>query len=289
MINPVFLHTFCALVETGHFTRTAEKLHMTQSGVSQHIKKLETHFNKPLLLREGKAFTLTHAGKTLFKEAQDALLALQHLDNIIANDPPFSGKITLYSPGSVGLKLYPQLLSWQQQHPDLQIDYRFAPNKDVAHAVIQQRADIGLTTEQIQPHDAHYQAISAESLCLVTPVTIATPNWQTLLNLGFIGHPDATHHATLLLSQNFTEFEHTEQLPQSGFSNQVGLILEPVARGLGFTVLPQHAVNAFPQPHLIKTHHLSNPVSETLYLCQKRQYQPAKRVTEVVKQLKNWL
>ncbi|WP_227664755.1 LysR family transcriptional regulator [Marinobacter litoralis] len=34
MINTTWLRTFCTLVEVGHFTRTAERLHMTQSGVS---------------------------------------------------------------------------------------------------------------------------------------------------------------------------------------------------------------------------------------------------------------
>ena len=41
MINPTWLNTFCTLVEVNHFTQTAERLFMTQSGVSQHIKKLE--------------------------------------------------------------------------------------------------------------------------------------------------------------------------------------------------------------------------------------------------------
>ena len=94
--------------------------------------------------------------------------------------------------------------------------------------------------------------------------------WHTLLTLGFIGHPDGAHHATLLLSRNFSQFEHVAQLPVKGFSNQVGFILEPVARGMGFTVLPQHAVNAFAQQAQIRVRPLANPVSETLYLCQKR-------------------
>ena len=41
MLNPVWLKTFVTLIETGHFTKTAEKLFMTQPGVSQHIAKLE--------------------------------------------------------------------------------------------------------------------------------------------------------------------------------------------------------------------------------------------------------
>lgn len=48
MINTSWLRTFCTLVEVGHFTRTAERLHMTQSGVSQHIHKLEEQLGTEL-------------------------------------------------------------------------------------------------------------------------------------------------------------------------------------------------------------------------------------------------
>lgn len=48
MINPTWVNTFITLVNTGHFTQTAEKLFMTQPGVSQHIKKLEEQVGSEL-------------------------------------------------------------------------------------------------------------------------------------------------------------------------------------------------------------------------------------------------
>jgi len=67
MINQQWLHTFLSLVEIGHFTQTAEKLSMTQPGVSQQIKKLEEQVGVPLLNRQGKKFELTRAGETLYQ------------------------------------------------------------------------------------------------------------------------------------------------------------------------------------------------------------------------------
>ena len=72
MINPVWLRSFCTLVEVGHFTRTAEKLHMTQSGVSQHVHKLEAHLGQQLLIRQGKKFTPNRLN-TVIAEAQMCL------------------------------------------------------------------------------------------------------------------------------------------------------------------------------------------------------------------------
>lgn len=54
MINTTWLRTFCTLAEVGHFTLTAERLHMTQSGVSQQVRKLEEQLNTELLVRQGK-------------------------------------------------------------------------------------------------------------------------------------------------------------------------------------------------------------------------------------------
>lgn len=68
MINPIWLRSFCTLVEVGHFTRTSERLNMTQSGVSQHIRKLEEQLEQVLLNRHGKRFTLTEAGERLYRE-----------------------------------------------------------------------------------------------------------------------------------------------------------------------------------------------------------------------------
>ena len=79
MINPVLLRSFSMLVETGHFTRTAERLHMTQSGVSQHVRKLEQLLGQDLLVRQGKQFHLTDAGNRLYFEGREILYRLAKL------------------------------------------------------------------------------------------------------------------------------------------------------------------------------------------------------------------
>lgn len=55
-MTPVFdldlLRTFAAVVDCGGFTRAAERVHLTQSTVSQQIRKLEAHVGHLLLLRD---------------------------------------------------------------------------------------------------------------------------------------------------------------------------------------------------------------------------------------------
>lgn len=289
MINPIWLRSFCKLVEVGHFTRTAERLHMTQSGVSQHIRKLEDQLGQDLLLRQGKQFILTEAGERLYQEARGIIQSLSNLEQQIKQDPAHEGLVRIMSPGSVGLKLYPKLLALQQAHPKLVIDFRFAPNADVEHAIATQAVDIGLMTSPSSLDSVNVEPLTQEALLLVTPQDYAEPSWAQLLALGFIGHPDGAHHAGLLLSANYPEFQHSNLFDQRGFSNQINLILEPVSMGLGFTVLPAYAVEAFQKPAEIKTHRLPNPVSETLYLGVNRERPLPNRVNTVIYEAKKWL
>lgn len=289
MINTIWLRTFCTLVEVGHFTHTAERLHMTQSGVSQHINKLEAQLDNALLIRQGKQFSLTSAGEYLYNEAKDILLKLTHLEQRLGEDLAFEGKVRLMSPGSVGLKLYPHLLSLQQQHSKLIIDYRFAPNVDVEQAIVNNDIDIGFMTDISRMASISCESIATEALLLVTSAQIKSLDWETLVKIGFINHPDGAHHATLLLGANFSQFQNINDFEEKGFSNQIGLILEPVSRGLGFTVLPEHAVVAFEQSHLINSHPLSTPINETLYLATKREYAIPRRIQTVIEEAKKWL
>tara|TARA_R110000744_G_scaffold117745_1_gene220127 strand:- start:22468 stop:23340 length:873 start_codon:yes stop_codon:yes gene_type:complete len=270
MINLVWLRTFCTLVDVGHFTKTADLLFMTQSGVSQQIKKLEQQLNTPLLIREGKSFSLTDAGIKLNRQGQSLLQSSAELEKSIKQDDPYTGTVKIASPGSIGLKLYPYMLDIQQQHTQLAIDYRFAPNKNIEQDLADRKIDIGLVTELSKAENIVSQKVAVEPLVLVTSNKVRNISWQQLTKIGFIGHPDGQHHAKLLLSKNYPQFEHINQLEHRGFSNQISLILKPVSRGLGFTVLPLHAANAFSNPAELKVHLLEHSVNETLYLCQNR-------------------
>ena len=270
MINLVWLKTFCTLVEVNHFTKTANMLFMTQSGVSQQIKKLEQQLNTALLIREGKSFSLTDAGIKLFRQGQTLLQSSTELEKSIKQDDPYIGTVKMASPGSIGLKLYPYMLDIQQQHTKLAIDYKFAPNKSIEQDLAERKIDIGLVTKLSNSSNIVSHKVAVEPLVLVTSNKVSSINWQKLNKLGFIGHPDGEHHTQALLSKNYAQFEHISQFNHQGFSNQISLILEPVSRGLGFTVLPLHAANAFSKPEKIRIHILERSVNETLYLCQNR-------------------
>lgn len=54
MLDLELLRSFVSVVESGDFTRAGERVHRTQSTVSQQIKRLEDDFGRILLNRNGK-------------------------------------------------------------------------------------------------------------------------------------------------------------------------------------------------------------------------------------------
>lgn len=67
------LHSFVSVVDAGGFTRAGERVHRTQSTVSQQIRKLEDALGCALFIREGRGVRLTEDGERLLGYARRML------------------------------------------------------------------------------------------------------------------------------------------------------------------------------------------------------------------------
>ena len=67
---------FVAVVETGGFSRAAERCHVSQPTLSQQIKKLENELGQPLFDRLGRSVALTEAGRNLLPRARSIFAPL---------------------------------------------------------------------------------------------------------------------------------------------------------------------------------------------------------------------
>lgn len=71
------LRYFCAVAETLHFSRAAERLHVTQPALSRQIRDLEAELGVTLLRRQHTATKLTPAGETFLRRAREILTAAE--------------------------------------------------------------------------------------------------------------------------------------------------------------------------------------------------------------------
>lgn len=273
MINQQWLYTFLTLVEVGHFTQTAEKLYMTQPGVSQQIKKLEELVGVPLLNRIGKRFELTREGETLYQFGCKRRQEEDQLYRELKFDDPHKGECRIACSGAMATFLYPHLLKRQKIHSGLVIVVEAAPNQRIIQSILQNVIDLGIVTQPSPSTELAYESLGFESLCLVLPSNCASSslNFDRLKALGFIDHPDGAHYADRLLSANFEEqFHSMEKLNKTGYINQINQILVPVSEGLGFTVLPETAVRHFPCQSLLHVAPLNVPIHDELFLVRKK-------------------
>src|SRR5215813_5857831 len=94
MLDFELLRTFVTIADCGGFHRAAEQLNLTQSTVSQQIKRLELATQRPLLRRTTRSVALTDDGEMLLGDAR-RLLQLEEAARHRLAAPRLSGTVRL--------------------------------------------------------------------------------------------------------------------------------------------------------------------------------------------------
>src|SRR6476620_5576021 len=124
MFDLELLRSFVSVVDAGGFTRAGERVHRTQSTVSQQIKRLEEDVGQPLLIRSGRDVTPTEAGERLLSYAR-RLLALAEEARDVVSRPGNEGAIRLGVPEDLAAyRLAKLLAAFSRSHPALRLDVR---------------------------------------------------------------------------------------------------------------------------------------------------------------------
>lgn len=239
-----------------------------------------------MFIRYPRRLELTPAGHALCEYSREMRAADQRFQQRLSGDDDQRGEISLITPGSIGLALYPRLLELQRASPELSVCHRFAPTDEVVAGILDNRFELGIVTLPQDDPRLSVSVFAREALELVVPAQTQVDDWPDLEQLGFIDHPNGQDMATRLLSRRFPGFPGIRRLPHRGFTNQIGLILEPVAQGLGFTVLPQFARAAFERPEALRVVAGEPAVVDTLWLLHRAEWPlsaRAQRMLEVVK------
>ena len=103
--------TFLALCKIGHYTKTAEALHISQPAVSQHIKFLEDYYGGKLFTYRDKTLSLTERGRKLWDFAVTMSADSNHLRNRLRSEAPDVFTLRFGATLSIGEFVLPDILS----------------------------------------------------------------------------------------------------------------------------------------------------------------------------------
>jgi DNA-binding transcriptional LysR family regulator len=138
------LRSFVSVVDAGGFTRAGERVHRTQSTVSQQIRRLEDSIGRPLLVRKGKRVSLTDEGERLLGYARRILALADEARDVVARPAP-DGIVRLGIPEDFATYRLAQVLSkFTRSRPDLRLDVRCDLSVRLRHDLARGEFDVAL-------------------------------------------------------------------------------------------------------------------------------------------------
>jgi DNA-binding transcriptional LysR family regulator len=236
MLDTDQLRSFLAIVDTGSFTRAAERVNKTQSAVSMHVRRLEEQLGCALFVKQGRGARLSEEGEKLIDFAR-RMMQIEASALAALSRRGLNGRVRLGMPDDYAEFYLADVLSrYYQHHPAVEISVTCENSVALAAQVRVGALDVALVTdgegiEGIEP-------IREEQLVWVAsrrfqvdpsvpiPLAMGSPTciWRTLAEDAMRASNRATR--SLLVSKNFSA-------------------IGPIVRaGLAVTVLPHDVVPA---------------------------------------------
>lgn len=172
MLNTIHLRTFLAVVESGNYSQAAERLHMSQPAVSQHIRSLEQQLDEARLFRRvGQQMLPTHAGEQLLEVAREMLaLAQRAEEDIKAMRGQVSGRVVVGCTPTSGEHLLPALLAgFRTRFPAISVEVALAPLETLLEWLSSQQIHLLLCEEQQRKRGWEAQLLGSEPVVLLGP------------------------------------------------------------------------------------------------------------------------
>lgn len=241
------LRYFCAVADTGSFSRAAEQSHVSQPSLSQQILKLEDELGARLFDRLGRSVRLTELGKTFLPRARAVLRELEAArGDVVEQKDSVAGSVTIGAIPTVAPYLLPRVLaSFSKQFPQVHITVIEEITPILLDRLRSSIVDVAILALPIRGHEF-------ESFPLLTePLFAVLPQKHKLAARRSISLKDVRKEPFLLLRDGHCFREnavaacdrarvHPHVIFESGqFSSLLGM----VSAGMGVSLVPQMAVD----------------------------------------------
>jgi DNA-binding transcriptional LysR family regulator len=140
------LEYFVAVTDAGSFTKAAERLHVSQPGVSAQIRRLERELGQELLDRSGRGVRPTEVGAAVLPYARQALRAADSLRHAVDEFAGLiRGHVSIGRVASMAFLDLPAILArFHQQHPAVDISMSEATTDLLLAALNEGTVDIAI-------------------------------------------------------------------------------------------------------------------------------------------------
>lgn len=165
------LDYFIAVAEERNFTRAAERVHISQSGVSAQIRQLEHELGADLFDRSSRVVTLTVAGKAALEHARAARAAAAAVSQAVADvSHVVRGSLTVAMViGCTITPLFDALAAFHRAHPGVSLALVEGNSADLVEDVRVGAIDMALIGVAELPDDLETVTIVSEPLVAVLP------------------------------------------------------------------------------------------------------------------------
>ena len=238
------LRYFLAVAEDLHFRKAAERLYISQPGLSRQIKQMEENLGVDLFLRHNRQVQLTKAGEYLQKELTKNLSNLEHIlsHTRLLNDGK-GGDLKFGYVGSAMQEIIPNiLLKFKKDYPTVIFNLKELDNQKQIEGLLVHDIDIGYVRLDRVPRGLETIALLEENFCLVLPKK------HTITKTKFKHLSQLKDESFILFDPAYSPsyFEKVMQIfDDSGFSPLVshstihaGSIFKLVENHFGISIIP---------------------------------------------------
>ncbi|MBM4422721.1 MAG: LysR family transcriptional regulator [Chloroflexi bacterium] len=171
MVELTQLKVFLAVAEAGSFSRAADKLHLSQSAVSQNIQGLERLLGVQLFIRHGRSIHLSEAGQALLPLAHDSLNnARMIVDTMNTLQSQVVGELELGCSTTSGKYILPSLVAaFRREHPAVRVSIAVLSRQAVIDRLLDERLGLGVVSKQIENRQLEYQPFFDDRIVLIVP------------------------------------------------------------------------------------------------------------------------
>lgn len=161
---------FLAVAEAGSFSAAADRLEISQSGLSRQLKQLENYLGQSLFSRTGRGVELTDAGRKLHATARPALDGLDRTVSQLRSEyGVIEGPIRIATVHTLSHYFLPQLLAkFLADHPTVNCFVWGRSSPDVVDLVRAGKADLGFVYDvAVTVDDLVINQLFEEQMCVI--------------------------------------------------------------------------------------------------------------------------